>query len=248
MRLLGSYALVFLLDGEGTYRDARGRCDNVQSGDLILIFPDIAHCYGPRSDTHWSEFYIIFEGAVFDLWRERKLLDDERPILHLQPVEYWLRRFEDVINPTEGSESGRSLQQVCRLQTVLAEAIEYSTRSVQEGDVAWLQQARVLLEAGFEQPLPLIARGMGMSYESFRKRFAALSGTSPGQYRLSRQMDRACALVHGSELSNKEIAQRLGFCDEFHFSRQFKKVTGVSPREFRRRLPRGTREETVNDV
>jgi AraC-like DNA-binding protein len=29
------------------------------------------------------------------------------------------------------------------------------------------------------------------------------------------------------------LAERLGFADAFHFSRVFKKVVGVSPREFR---------------
>jgi AraC-like DNA-binding protein len=85
----------------------------------------------------------------------------------------------------------------------------------------------------------MAARALNISYESFRKKFAQLSGTSPNQYRLSRLMDRACELVYEGKLSNKEVADKLGFCDEFHFSRQFKRVTGFSPGELRKKLPRG---------
>jgi AraC-like DNA-binding protein len=33
------------------------------------------------------------------------------------------------------------------------------------------------------------------------------------------------------------IAEELGFCDEFHFSRRFKQIAGVSPAVYRKRLP-----------
>ena len=38
-------------------------------------------------------------------------------------------------------------------------------------------------------------------------------------------------------LTNKEIAYRLGFCDEFHFSHRFKQIMGKSPQRFRRSIP-----------
>jgi len=37
--------------------------------------------------------------------------------------------------------------------------------------------------------------------------------------------------------TTRTIAASLGFSDEFHFSRRFKQITGISPREFRRLLP-----------
>ena len=43
-------------------------------------------------------------------------------------------------------------------------------------------------------------------------------------------------LMTERNLNNKEIAETLGFYDEFHFSRRFHQITGQSPRQFRRAM------------
>lgn len=50
-------------------------------------------------------------------------------------------------------------------------------------------------------------------------------------------IDKACALMI-SGLTNKEIAERLAICDEFHFSRQFKKIMGLTTAQFRLKMPK----------
>ena len=37
----------------------------------------------------------------------------------------------------------------------------------------------------------------------------------------------------------KQIADELGFCDVFHFSKAFKQVVGLTPSDFRRRVRGG---------
>jgi len=81
--------------------------------------------------------------------------------------------------------------------------------------------------------MPRIARALGLSYETFRKEFARETGQPPARYRLHRLIEQARLLIAGRNLSNKQIAETLGFYDEFHFSRHFRQVSGQSPREFR---------------
>ncbi len=40
-------------------------------------------------------------------------------------------------------------------------------------------------------------------------------------------------MLEHTHLSNKEVAEALGFSDAFHFSRRFKQMTGTAPRAFR---------------
>ena len=101
--------------------------------------------------------------------------------------------------------------------------------------------AAAVEQMGKDRPelLEDIARGAGLSYESFRKKFRAVTGVSPARYRNRMVIDHARKMIYEERLSNKELADRLGFCDEFHFSRRFRETTGRTPGEFRRSLPKG---------
>lgn len=237
MRVLGDYyTVLYLLKGEGFYRDEQGISRDVRAGDLILLYPDIAHYYGPPSPGQpWDEFYLRFDGPVFDLWRKEKVLDPAMPIWHLEPIDYWLRRFQETIPPAGAPEPRQAVSFICRLQQVLADARRDALRdTVTRADDAWLARVYALLEANLEQPLSgaSVAEQAGMSYENFRKRFARLTGTSPGKYRQSRVIMRAGELLHDGQMTCREIALSLGFCDEHHFSRRFKQVVGKSPTQF----------------
>lgn len=56
MRVFGKYALVYLLDGQGVYLDANQYRRNVRAGDLLILFPELAHSYGPLRGDPWVEF------------------------------------------------------------------------------------------------------------------------------------------------------------------------------------------------
>lgn len=238
MRVLGSYALVYLLHGSGRYEDARGRRQDVSAGDLLVIYPEIAHCYGPAAGQGWDEIYLVFTGSVFTQWRSAGLLDERQPVWHAQPVDYWRQRMEAVVNPrVPGPHAG--LVQVCRLQHLLADLLSGAGGAAQRGEQVWAQRACAILDAQLETALDLerVAEQLGMSYETFRKRFVQILGQPPARYRAVRVMEQACRWMAQGQLSDKQIARRLSFCDEFHFSRRFKQITGLSPREYRRRLP-----------
>ncbi|MEO6434693.1 MAG: AraC family transcriptional regulator [Tepidisphaeraceae bacterium] len=241
MRVLRSYALVYLLEGKGRFDDALGMSASVSPGDLILLFPDVAHRYGPRDDEDWSEFYILFEGPVFDQWRASGLLDPARPIHHMEPIGYWVRRLQGAVEPPTGARQLYPLASVCKLQQALADVfIAADEGRINPEDRQWLDRACALLE----QPSPPeqidwneIAAQLHMSYENFRKRFARLAGMPPSKYRMRRVMEHAAEHLLQSRLTLKEVADLCGFCNEFHFSRRFKQIVGVSPRDFRRQLP-----------
>ncbi|MHB1156819.1 MAG: helix-turn-helix domain-containing protein [Phycisphaerales bacterium] len=241
LRVLGQYALVYLLDGAGRYIDARGTDRPVNPGDLILVFPDLAHAYGPAPDQHWREFYLVFRGPLFDLWRSTNLLNEHQPILHLEPIDHWLARFESVLSGSRQPGWSPPLLEVTRLQQVLAEVLVGGSKSaIPNDDLRWASRACALLEADLSPSVDLhrVAGQLKINYESFRRRFTRIVGLPPARYRASRLIDRACELMQTSDMTDKQIAYSLGFCDEFHFSRRFKQILGSSPRNYRATLPR----------
>ena len=232
MRTYGNYALVYLLDGSGRMKWGNLPVVKCRAGDLLFVYPEIPHGYGPGPGETWSEFYLVFKGPIFDLWRSSGFLRPEHPIRHLPQIRRWLPRLEAVADSALPESAKGMLRRICRLQQFLADTGEEIASDPQP--VEWLEAARrQLIESPDISPVA-VARALGVSYETFRKEFTRHTGRPPARYRLHRRMEQARALITERNLSNKQLAEMLGFYDEFHFSRRFHQITGQSTREFRR--------------
>ncbi len=242
MRVLGKYALVYILRGRGRYRDEKGREYEFFPGSLLSLFPDIAHSYEPVDKRAWDEIYFIFSGAQFDLLRKLGIMSPDKPVRHPEPLDYWRERFLSLIGHPVCSSEKQAAGEAMALAALLTE-IHLSDRELQPGpdeNEKWLSQAKTMLSSstGKEIDFRQIARRMNVSYETFRKRFTQLAGLPPGRYHMRKIMEKAASMIAHEHLSNKDIADKLGFCDEFHFSKRFRSVMGMSPRSYRLCLPR----------
>lgn len=72
--------------------------------------------------------------------------------------------------------------------------------------------------------------------EQLRKAFRAETGIPIGKYIHNRLMTKAELEVRRGEFSVKELSQRLGFCDQFYFSRCFAQKYGLSPVKYRQKV------------
>ncbi|PWW41101.1 MULTISPECIES: helix-turn-helix domain-containing protein [Paenibacillus] len=77
----------------------------------------------------------------------------------------------------------------------------------------------------------------GVSRSHYSILFKQLTGFSPNEYLSRLRVHRAKELLIGGSASLREIALKVGYKDEFYFSRRFKQQTGESPSSFTRRRP-----------
>lgn len=243
MRFWDTFAVVYVLDGRARFYDETGLSLPMRPGDLLLMFPGHGYHYDIDQRYPWSEFALHFQGPVFDLWRQLKILDPARPIYHLTPIEQWTKRFEQLVQARQTRRPSKILKQVCQWQEFLADIlVEGRGQKDNRPQNLWLGQAAALLDKQpIAQPIDWqsIAEQMGLSCGRFRKNFAKASGTSPAKYVMARRLETACKMLEDRKLGLKEIARMCGFCDAFQFSKQFKKGLRLSPTEYRQRKLRG---------
>ena len=81
-----------------------------------------------------------------------------------------------------------------------------------------------------------LAHMLGVSVKTAETKFKSAFGKTIHRYILDFKMKEAMSYFDRfEEISVKEVAYNLGFCDEYHFSKQFLKHTGISPSRYKKR-------------
>ncbi len=80
-----------------------------------------------------------------------------------------------------------------------------------------------------------LAKSVGLSRSGFALRFKKLMGDSPLHYLTTIRIQRAMELLTSTDLNVENVANEVGYTDAFTFSKAFKRLTGIPPKEFRAR-------------
>lgn len=242
MRLLGSFVWVLVLDGKAFCASESLPRQGLQRGDTLLFGPDQRHAYGSDDGRAWDQIYVVFQGPAFSLLARSAAFAQNLPLWHLEPVDAWQRRVEDILIGPGGDSPAANLRTVAGFAALLAEMAAHHASASKDHRDTWLEESKRLLG----QPHPKgwltageVARLLGLSYESFRKRFRDAVGQSPLQFQQQRRIELACAAIYRGTDSFKEIAEGLGFCDTYHFSRTFGRVMKMPPSVYRQRVRGG---------
>ena len=237
-RTLDWHGLVYVHRGSGTFYDAHGSRP-VRAGDLICLFPGVPHAYGPDVDERWDEINVDFSGPAFAAWQGPDMLDPEEPVRHLEPIGFWLARFNELVGSVSRAHGMPTLRDTGRLLELIAHMIADWQPTADKSAARWLEEVEARLDeipVGQEIDFGKVAADFDLGEQAFRKKFRRLTGVTPAQYRAKRLIEQACLLLEQTDETCRSISRRLGFESEFYFSRRFKQFVGTSPRDYRQRL------------
>lgn len=101
-----------------------------------------------------------------------------------------------------------------------------------------IERCIAYMESNLNKPLRVstLSALLGVSPSHFFFLFKRITGRSPIDFFIRMRVRRACEFLERTTLSVKEIAVSLGYEDQFYFSRVFKSVIGLAPRNYRLRL------------
>ena len=133
-------------------------------------------------------------------------------------------------------------------ETLLREfdGLEHKEQSQPSTSPAWVERLTATIEAHVgdaDLDVPKLAAAMGMSRSALYRRLEQELGLNPAEYIRRYRLDRATALLRGSDARVSEIAYALGFRRLSAFTRGFSAQFGCSPTTFRRTA----RQEQVED-
>jgi AraC-like DNA-binding protein len=83
--------------------------------------------------------------------------------------------------------------------------------------------------------VPELAARVHMAETSFRDAFFRTMGCAPRRYLEERRIEHAARALLDTNRAIADISRQVGYPDPYHFSRVFRRVTGLSPRQYRRK-------------
>jgi AraC family transcriptional regulator len=98
-----------------------------------------------------------------------------------------------------------------------------------------LQEAIDYIHTHLDRDLSLfqIAKVINISPTYFASLFKRATGTSPHQYVIQQRVERAKLMLSKTDMAIADIALQVGFSSQSHLTQQFKRLTGVTPKQVR---------------
>lgn len=237
------YLFHYILSGSGTLmaNNSHGSDDtyHLKKGQGFMIFPNQITTYIADQDDPWEYIWLEFDGL-----RVRESLGSsgftpDTPIYRTHK-ESLRDSMVHEMNCIIQNQQATSFSLIGHLYLFL----DFLTRSATPAVVPkgsklrnfYVKAAVAFIEQNYQNNISIedIASVCGLNRSYFGKIFHDAVGKSPQQFLLDYRMIKAAELLKLSQLSIGEISGAVGYTNQLHFSRAFKNVYGVSPREWRK--------------
>jgi AraC-like DNA-binding protein len=226
----------YSLGGTGFFEDAQGRREVPEGHGFLCRANDPNIVYSLPQDPDlpdWHFVYVCLHGIVArDATRE--LLRHHGPIFQLDVNEPCIHRWRRLLTDESKTDPIDTLHLANELLETLVGVVVGRIQAT-----AAYQRVNLVcayIDNHLHEPISAVsvARRFGICREHLGRLFKTEKGVSLHQYILREKARKAFLLLMRPELSITEVGRALAYEEVAHFSRAFKRVTGLSPREARR--------------
>lgn len=232
---LRDHELWLVWHGRGWMASADRRFD-LRPGVCVWMRPGGIYDAGVARDQSLGFIFIHFNGRGYEQPPEFREVDD------VAFFDGAMRRIVGAVGHASTTQWGRPAQAETAHSLLLGALLNdlYLPRHRRPGDAGATQWRRLdevveAMQASLQPSRPVAewARMMGVTPAHFSRLFASYTGMSPQQYQTHVRLQHGRHLLVESNLTIGQVAETLGYCDAFAFSRQFKSHVGESPSEYR---------------
>ncbi len=236
------HELILCLGGRGWLRIA-GKKHEVLPGSLVWVNCHHPHAYGAVSREPWELYWLRIEGRSLD--RIAELLQiRSQPVfdrINGRAVALEFERAFETMVGTRPSDAALASAAVAAIIGITFDARLSEPGMIQPELPLAVQKALERMRLYFHLPMRVVelAQLSGMSESHFSRQFKAAMGTSPIDWLRRERINQAKRRLIESDDPVKEIARQAGYHDQFFFSKDFKRMTKLTPTQFREQERQG---------
>lgn len=222
----------YVFHGRGVLKE-NGFCRQLGKDSIYFL-----HKYGDHrceNDPHdpWRKIFVMLDGSLMENLIDGYGLKSVYAIENAQELKHFFTEFLYL----ERRKQFRNANAAVLFHEFCEACARKILREKQKIDPRAEKLCQLLDALGKEEKFSLqeYAKSCSLSAAQLTRIFQAAYGCSPTEYRLRIRLDMAQRQLCYSNFSIKWIAEEVGFSDPYNFSNFFKRRTGVSPSEYRRR-------------
>ncbi|MDZ4815011.1 MAG: AraC family transcriptional regulator [Verrucomicrobiota bacterium] len=253
------FSEIALITGGLSRHVVNGKSHRIKTGDLFVFNGQAAHAFlDPRS----LKVFNLMYSPQFFLKEARDLLKmpGYHALFKLEPHFHGKREYRSHLQLSanelsQTEEQMRRIEQeflcerdgrepmirVLFLELVISLSRLYSQKKLSENRsdrIGRIAEAVAYLENQFREPIKLetLAHKANLSVSQFQRIFKDIYDVPPMDYILRKRVRLACEIIRQKDDKIISIAHECGFSDSNYFARQFRKITGQTPSEYRASL------------
>ena len=236
------YLFHYIISGTGTLMadNAKGETQtySIKSRQGFLIFPGQITTYIADQNLPWEYVWIEFDGLRVKEALDLTELSVNTPVYHSHSKDLREQLMNEMLYIVHHAKESpfHLIGHLYLFLDYLTQSAK-STKLVQSSKMSdyYIKEAINYIEQNFQNNITIedIAAVCGINRSYFGKIFRNSIGRSPQEFLMNYRMVKATELLKLTSLSIAEIASAVAYENQLHFSRAFKTIYGISPREWR---------------
>lgn len=234
----GQFELHYFISGSGTFR-AGPVSTQAQPGSVFICPPNVPHSVEAGKWSCPVTYYAILftldcgadESAEAHQF-ERLLYSAARKPVHIgRSYRFFFEELKEYSRSPSAARRQAALYQIVSFLYLMTDG----GLAAKEPSSVHLEKALDLMQDHIFDRLRLadIAGELKITESYIIRLFRTKLNTTPMKYFTRLKVEAAAAMLTGTALAVYEIADRLRFYSEYHFSRVFKRYTGMAPTVYR---------------
>ena len=230
------YMLHFILKGQGHYY-LNNKHYKLNENQCFLTEPGTVTLYKAEPTNPWTYTWICFNGDYVPHLLKQSNLNTDNPIINLSCNQTIYEIIKEMLSYHQLTPANE-----CYLQSILYlifaklhEALQSVYNKVELNNNFYVTKAIEYIEKNTFTNLSVndIARYLNISRSHLYALFKQELNTSPQQFLTNAKIANARELLSKTKIPIYSVALSCGYKNAFAFSRAFKQVTNISPREYR---------------
>lgn len=227
----------YCLKGKGSFYVGDYRYD-ITAGEGFLIYPHELTFYQADEHDPWTYLWIAVGGDDLEKYLHLAGMSHSHPLFHCSKPDKLKEIVSSILERNTLSYSNELFIHA-RLMDYFSLLVEDAGQLYKEnGKISniYINKAISYIHNNYQNPITVqeIADFLSLNRSYLTELFLKTVHFSPQQFLMKFRMTKATELLTDTTLSIENIAYSCGYSNSFSFSKAFRKVTGISPSQYRK--------------